>query len=280
MRVVPYIQKQRETRDKKIIVIDKYHTFMARPRGKKLGEIRNPKENESPEDLKKRNKRRATERTALMIANNFVEGCPYLTVTYDTENLPEGEELETRVKKDLRNFEDRLKRFYKKQGIELKYAATVENVMPGRGRAHAHLLLSSLPKVKTDREYERIFARIWGKGHVRVQQYGGEMTDATKLAAYFIKQEKAEGGARMNFSRNCEPPAERKKEIRRSESFSHRINVPKGYFVNKELTFQGLTDGGYPCQHIVLERCENTDRRYYDLDKGEYLERGRKSEGI
>ena len=115
---------------------------------------------------------------------------------------------------------------------------------------------------------------------MRVEQYGGEMTDATKLAAYFLKQDKADGGARMNFSRNCEPPAEKKKEIRRSESFSHRINVPKGYFVNKELTFQGLTDGGYPCQHIVLERCENTDRRYYDLDKGEYLERRRKSESI
>ena len=272
MRVVPYIQKVRNTRDKKIIVIDKYYNFMARPKGKKLKEIRNPKENVSPEDLKKRNRRRATERVALMIANNFVEGSPYLTVTYDKENLPAGEELETRVKKDLRNFEDRLKRFYKKQGVELKYAATVENVMPGRGRAHAHLVLSILPEVKTDREYERIFTKIWGKGHVRVEQYGGEATDATRLAAYFVKQEKADGGARMNFSRNCEPPAEKKKEIRRSESFSNRINVPAGYFVNKELTFQGLTDGGYPCQHIVFERCDNKDRRYYDLTKGEYLE--------
>ena len=86
---MPYMQKLRETKDKKIIVIDKYYSFMARPLGKKLAAIRNPQEKESPEDLKRRNKKRATERTALMIANNFSEGSPYLTVTYDSENLPD-----------------------------------------------------------------------------------------------------------------------------------------------------------------------------------------------
>ena len=80
---------------------------MARPLGKKLAAIRNPQEKESPEDLKRRNKKRATERTALMIANNFSEGSPYLTVTYDSENLPDYEDLSNRVKKDLRNFPEK-----------------------------------------------------------------------------------------------------------------------------------------------------------------------------
>nr|DAI61015.1 MAG TPA: protein of unknown function DUF1424 [Caudoviricetes sp.] len=271
---MPYMQKLRETKDKKIIVIDKYYSFMARPLGKKLAAIRNPQEKESPEDLKRRNKKRATERTALMIANNFSEGSPYLTVTYDSENLPDYEDLSNRVKKDLRNFLDRLKRAYSKKGVNLKYAATVENVEPGkRGRAHAHLLLPEIPGVKTDREYERIFKSIWGKGNVKVQQYGGEMTDATKLAAYFLKQAKKDGGARMNFSRNCDAPTEKKTEVRRSECFSSKIDVPAGYFVNKELTFQGWTRDGYPCQHIVLEQFGESVRRYWDFDKCDYRER-------
>ena len=68
------MQKIGKTKDKKIIVIDKYYSFTARPWGKKLADVRNPQTKESPEDLKKRNKKRATERTALMIANNFEEG--------------------------------------------------------------------------------------------------------------------------------------------------------------------------------------------------------------
>lgn len=273
---MPYMQKTKETKDKKVIVIDKYYSFRARPWGKKLADIRNPKTKESTEDMKKRNKKRAEERTALMIANNFTEGCPYLTITYTKENRPQGEEAEKEVKKDLRNFEDRLKRYYMKKGVVLKYAATVENVSADcRGHAHAHLLLPDLPEVRTDREYERIFTEIWGKGYVRVIQYGGEMKDATRLAAYFQKQNKADGGARMSFSQNCEKPVEEKKEIRRSSCYSEKIVIPAGYFVNKELTFQGYTRDGYPCQHIVLERCEDTERRYWDFVKGNYLERGR-----
>lgn len=281
---MPYMQKIGKTKDKKIIVIDKYYSFTARPWGKKLADVRNPQTKESPEDLKKRNKKRATERTALMIANNFEEGCPYLTITYTNENRPKGEDAEKKVKNDLRNFEARLKRYYLRKGIVLKYAATVENVAADcRGHAHAHLLLSALPEVKTDREYERIFSEIWGKGFVRVIQYGGEMIDANRLAAYFLKQNKADGGARMSFSQNCEKPVEKKKEIRSANCFSEKIDVPAGYFVNKELTFQGLTRDGYPCQHIILERCKDTDRRYWDFNRGDYCERrgrlGKKQKG-
>ena len=107
---------------------------------------------------------------------------------------------------------------------------------------------------------------------MRVIQYGGEMKDATRLAGYFLKQNKMDGGARMNFSRNCEKPVEEKKEIRRSNCYSEKIVIPAGYFVNKDLTFQGSTRDGYPCQHIVLERCKDTDHRYWDFNKGDYLE--------
>lgn len=269
---MPYIERERATKNRSIVVVDKYYSFRARPHGMKLKEIRQPKENETTEKQREGNRRRRIAEITMMIANNFEEGCPYLTVTYDEEHLPAPEEKETRTKKDLKNFIARLKRYYMKEGAVMKRGSTVENVAQ-RGRPHAHLLLSKLQGVTTDREYERIFSRIWGRGRVFVKQYGGEAADAAHLAAYFQKQDKRDGGARMDFSRNCEKPVEHKREIRRSECYADDVSIPPGYRISKELSYQGYTADGYPCQHIVLERDETSrQRRRYDVEAGIYKE--------
>lgn len=259
---MPYMERRTETRGRGVIALEKYYCYQARPMGIPLKDLRAGREKESPEDLKRRNARRRERETALRIAHNFREGDPYLTLTYDEEHLPAGEGRAERAQKDLRNFLLRLGRRYKKMGQELRYVATPENVAEGkRGRTHFHILVPALLGALTDRELERFFSGVWQLGRVHVRQYGGEITDAARLAAYFGKESRADGGARIRFSKNCEKPIAKKKIITRSECFAPDVVIPKGYHLVKELTYQGFTRDGYPCQTIVLERTRDGSAR-------------------
>lgn len=259
---MPYMERRTWTREKGVVCVEKYYCYQARPEGVSLRELRAGREKESPEDLKRRNARRRERETALRIAHNFREGDPYLTLTYDEEHLPKGEGREERARKDLRNFLLRLARRYRRAGKALRYVATPENVAEKkRGRPHFHVLLPALLEGATDRELERIFSEVWKLGRVHVRQYGGEIRDAARLAAYFGKESRADGGARIRFSANCGRPTVKKRVVTRSACFSSDIVIPKGYCLVKELTYQGFTRDGYPCQTIVLERTQESGAR-------------------
>ncbi len=277
---MPYIERKTYTKDHDVIRWEKYYCYLFRPEGIPLQELRAKKEKESPDDLKRRNARRRESNIAMRIANNFKEGDADLTMTYDAEHLPKGEERKERVEKDLRNLLGRIGRRYKKEGQEFRYVTTPENVAPGKkGRPHIHILLPALKVATTDRELERLFGKIWGKGRVHVRQYGGEITDAARLASYFGKEGKSEGGARIRFSRNCEMPKQQKKIIRRADCFSQDVRVPKGYRLVKELTYQGFTRDGYPCQTVMLEKLrgrEEQENCRYTMDEAGAHEKERR----
>ena len=270
---MPYMQKERMTEDRVVIVRDKYYSWKLRPRDKSIREQRAARKNETPEQQKANNQRRLQEAAALKIMNNFSGGDFYLSCSYDNEHLPDKSEKESRARKDLNNFIAKLKRRYKKLGCELKYVAVNENASPGsKGRVHAHLLIPQidLPGVKNRKQF---FSDLWGKGRVHVDDFGGELEDCIRLAGYFRKESKVKAGARIRMSHNLKNPIEKKKEIKHTECYSLDIQVPAGYEIEPALTYQGYTADGYPCQHIVMQRTDSKEasaRRRWSMKNMNY----------
>ena len=275
---MPYMQKTTCTSDKSILAIEKYYSWSVRPSGKQRAK-RAQKQNLSTERQQRINYRNAVDKAAMLMANNFTEGDFYLTVTYDEDHRPAKEETLERVNKDIRNFLDKLKRRYKKRGVEFKSVCIPENISgAGKGRPHFHVLIPQLPGLEHRR---KVFSELWGKGNVKVDEYGGTLTDARRLSGYFLKQDKKERGARLRTSQNLKRPKEEKKTITRANCYSFDFTIPEGYALNKEFSRQDYTEDGYPCQRLFFERVTGgtQDKRRYTFDADGFIKeaaRGRK----
>ena len=269
-----YMKKVTRTADSRIIVLEKYYSWKVRPTSCALKEKRAARRKESPEAMKENNRRLLIESAALKIANNFKEGDYYVTFTYDNTNLPATDEKQDRVKKDIRNTITKLKRRFEKAGLKFKYVAIPENLSPDtKGRAHFHILIPAMPALPTNKSRENFFSSLWGKGNVYCKEYGGTAEDAFRLASYFKKQKKEDSGARILMSHNMEKPVEKRQEIRFAECYSLDINVPAGYEVVREVSYQCYTQEGFPCQHVVLQKSASLAaslRRRYSVPRGQY----------
>ena len=130
-----------------------------------------------------------------------------------------------------------------------------------------------MPDLPTNKSRENFFSSIWGKGNVYCKEYGGTAEDAFRLASYFKKQKKEDSGARILMSHNMEKPVEKRQEIRFAECYSLDINVPAGYEVVREVSYQCYTQEGFPCQHVVLQKSASLAaslRRRYSVPRGQY----------
>ena len=270
-----YMKKVTRTADSRIIVLEKYYSWKVRPTSCALQEKRAARSKESPEAMKENNRRLLIESAALKIANNFREGDYYVTFTYDSASLPATDEKQDRVRKDIRNTITKLKRRFEKAGLTFKYVAIPENLSPDtKGRAHFHILIPAMPDLPTNKSRENFFSSLWGKGNVYCKEYGGTAEDAFRLASYFKKQKKEDSGARILMSHNMAKPVEKKQEIRFAECYSLDINVPVGYEVVSEVSYQCYTRDGFPCQHVVLQKSASitaTKRRRYSVPYGQYI---------
>lgn len=271
-----YMKKVTRTADSRIIVLEKYYSWKVRPTSCILKEKRAARKKESTEAMKENNRRMLIEAAALKIANNFREGDYYVTFTYDSSNLPATDEKQGRVRKDIRNTLTKLKRRFEKAGLKFKYVAIPENLSPDtKGRAHFHILIPAMPGLATNKSRENFFSSLWGKGNVYCKEYGGTAEDAFRLASYFKKQKKEDSGARLLMSHNMAKPVEKKQEIRFAECYSLDINVPAGYEVVREVSYQCYTQEGFPCQHVVLQKSASLAaslRRRYSVPLGQYAQ--------
>ena len=269
-----YMKKVTKTADGRIIVLEKYYSWKVRPTSCVLKEKRAARRKESPEAMKENNRRILIEAAALKIANNFREGDYYVTFTYDSASLPAADEKQDRVRKDIRNTLTKLKRRFEKAGLKFKYVAIPENLSPDtKGRAHFHILIPAMPALPTNKSRENFFSSIWGKGNVYCKEYGGTAEDAFRLASYFKKQKKEDRGARILMSHNMAKPVEKRQEMRFAECYSLDINVPAGYEVVREVSYQCYTQEGFPCQHVVLQKSASLAaslRRRYSVPRGQY----------
>ena len=275
---MPYMKRRQETTDKKFILQDKYYSYRAAPTDKKVRESRAARISQTTEQQKEINKRRAITELAMKIANNFHFGDWYLALTYRARPTSE------QAIKDFGNFTKMLKRTYQKLGKPLKYVAVLENLY-GRGRAHAHILLNEIGP--------EVLKKIQGywqdrHGRARLELFGGEIDDCTRLAAYYKKEDVSGASGRVRNSNGLEKPVEKKERVSRAECYSQQVKVPAGYRIHKALSWQGYTKDGYPCQHTIFVRDEVVNRcsvksvdnhRRKDDKNGRYERRKEKDRG-
>jgi len=238
-----YVQSKWISADKSIEILKKYHTFLLD--GKRTG-TRKQKENMTSEKQQEVNRRHREEKLMMLIKDNFPPGSWYLTVTY--RQRPNVDE----VPEDMRTFTKKIRYRMKKAGREFKWLGVKEN-LSGKGRPHFHLLMTEEFDYQTMRDMVK---SIWGKGFVKIEPFGGEIGDASRMAKYFTKQKITDANGRLTSSRNLIRSKPVKKKIKRADTWNRDMKPPAGYEIIKDLSYIGVTRDGYPLQRIVCQKIE------------------------
>lgn len=251
-----YIKEKFKSINGKIMMVKKYHNLFAMPTKSKTKQKRMQATNETTDKQAKINERHRKEKYMRLIADNFKAGDYYMTFT-TSEKMTADE-----FKASFRAFMQRLRREYERRtGEKIKYFRVMENLI-GRGRPHAHMLISNFCNVELVRG---IMAALWPDGHIRVDVYGGMAQDAYNLSSYFSKQDKKEHGAKIDTSRGNLIRREPKKEVVHAETFSDEIIAPKGWRVVKPLSYNTNAENGWAYQIAVFEKIEKVTLKHDGL---------------
>ena len=234
-----YVESRWVSADKSCMIIKKYHTWQY---GGKGG--RSQRTGVTSPEQQAINQRHRAERLAMLLKDNFEVGDWYLSVTYKEKPEPEN------VPHDSKLFMNRLRYRFEKAGVPFKWVQVIEN-LSGKGRPHFHVLVNKAFDFAT---MQRIMKRIWKNGFVKIEPFGGELSDAVKMANYFSKQKIADHAGHIHTSRNLLRRPPKKRKIKRSDTYSEKMTAPKGYVLVPSLCFNGKTAEGYPMQRIVCER--------------------------
>jgi hypothetical protein len=213
----------------RVIEMRKYYDARAHPRG----ERREPKGKVTSEAQEKINLRKAERDLRRLMNTNFQDGDYLIRLDFSKANLPDGDEMQKKMQKFLRNVRDAMKR----GGQKLRYIY-VKEIGP-RGGRHVHMMMN-----RCDTELLR---KYWKHGgiHIDPLNSGGQYS---KIASYFIKYSertrKTEGqlvGKRWNPSRNLKKPIIRKKRIG-ANRYRENVHVPAGYMLDKDSVAYGISD--------------------------------------
>lgn len=198
------------------------------------GRARAPRGKPTKEAQLKINKENQNEKARLLVNTNFGEGDVHASYTYDPKlgELPTDRE---RVVLDAGNLHDRLKRFFKKQGVTYKYFAVCE--VGKKGKWHIHIIMPYIRRADAE--------RIWGKGTVKISELDGT-GDYKDLVEYLLKKtdwefehkEELRGKRRYSTSRNLKKPTITVKQLRRRQ-FSLNPKPYKGYRILPESVYVG-----------------------------------------
>ena len=220
----------------------------------KEGRLRAARKNSTPERQRLQNIRRAKRRLILLLEENFSPWEDiHLTLTYAGEepSLP-------RVKKDIRNFLNKVKRIREKRGLsELKYIYAIGD--DADERIHVHLIMNG----GIDRtELEQ----IWGRGYANamaLQSYGGGLQG---MANYLYRQNEKERlkGNRQNLkswsgSRNLRKPKEHVSDCKMS---NRRVKIIAGGFQNEAKAVMEKVYPGYSLENCAVYYSDVVDGVY------------------
>lgn len=202
-----------------------YRMYYA-PRSDIKGGSRKKAENRTSEAQKKVNSRKRQRQLTRILNHNFSGRDLYVTYTYEEKKRPDVE----RLQKDIRNLMDRLRRYCKKAKEILKYVWVVE--VGEKGAVHIHMVLSSIKL--------EVIKKVWEKGWVTIKPMD-DSGQYRKLASYFIKYSektmrttKGLMGKSYSPSKNIIIPEPEKSKITNRNTYSHTIEVPAGYYVDKD----------------------------------------------
>lgn len=193
---------------------------------------RSNKEKKSRKEQEKLNRKNRIKKAVRMINTNFNEGDLYITLSYEGE-VPDKE----RAKKDVENYLDRIRRWWKKNkpNEEFKYVSVLDFLddpsKSKRTRIHHHLIISRMDR--------NIAEEKWGKGTANANRLQADNLKFTKVATYIASQAKT----RIGYSKNLKKPTitiNRTALTRRKvEQIAINENLHKEYFENnyKDLNF-------------------------------------------
>lgn len=239
--------------------VRKYHTFRFQGRGLK----RAPREKETSEQAAKRNERQAIRKLKMLMINNFELGDWHVTLTYPQETRPDGEG----ARKVLKRFFEKLRRYYRSKGKELRYIMVTEWESTN---LHHHVALNDVAGIG------KLFRELWPGGAFFSPLYENQNYDG--LAEYFVKETKrsfrnphSPFRQRYTCSRNLKKPEVERKVIHASEWRETPKVSPKeealGYVIDPDSIVTGFDNAGFPYQ-------EYTMIRYSDKRQLPYRKRG------
>ena len=209
---------------------------------KKREKTRSHRSNPTSAAVEKINRRNAERSLQVKLHANFGKGDIHAVLTYGGE-APSQED----ARKELKNFLQRLRRHFRKEGRELKWIAATEYQ---NHRIHHHVVLPAMDS--------RLLDRLWTAGHVRPTYLDGS-GDYRKLAAYLIKETDKtfrEPGAsskqRYSCSRNLTIPPVKTETVSARELMQHPKPI-KGYTVDEDSIYQGVNPvTGIPYMEYVM----------------------------
>jgi hypothetical protein len=136
---------------------------------------RAPRQKATPEQIEKQNQRNRENRIRRLIKANFTTHDFWVTLKYPAGTKKKIKEM----KKDFKNFRDRLKRKYKKHGSELKYIYRME--VGKNGGLHIHILVNRPAGIQADVDIKEAWrGHVW---YTTLYEEGGY----EKLASYIAK---------------------------------------------------------------------------------------------
>lgn len=204
--------------------------------GKGRAEERAPKSKPTSERQAAINRKRALEHLTLTMNASFGQGDLYVTFSYEKEKRPKSyEEFKAQAKKLMK----KLRRLYKKLGIDFRYIWVAERGK--QGATHIHMVMSGIDS--------RLLPEQWPHGYITVKHMDPS-GNYHKLAAYFIKysdktmrtEDKLQG-KRYNASKNLIHPKPEKTRIRKKRAFDPgAIKVPDGWYLDQDTVEYGVSD--------------------------------------
>lgn len=242
-----YVESRWQSVDGDCLIVKKYHTWKYGGKGghgKRVGV--------TSDEQAVINQRHRAERLGMLIKDNFKPGDWYLTMTYTDKPAAED------VPHDVALFMNRMRYRMNKLGVPFKWIQVVEN-LSGKGRPHFHILMNHAADFET---MQKIVKAAWKKGFVKIEPFGGQVSDAVKMASYFSKQKIQDHAGRIHTSRNLIRREPKKRKITRADTYSTKMIPPKGYILVPSLCYTGKTAEGYPIQRMVCERAETPPKRH------------------
>lgn len=211
------------------------------------GERRSPKRKATPDQIQKQNQYNREKNIRRLIKANFVPEDMWNTLKYPKGTRKDLEE----VKKDLKHFNDDMRKAYKKQGEEYKFIYRME--IGEHGGIHIHILINRSNIISNT---DILIQEKWKQGRVNYQtlyEYGGYQ----KLASYIVKKPNEEQEKQLSIfgeedrkelikyssSRNLVRPEPERKAYRRWTMQRMIDNGPvptPGYYIDKDSIRSGV----------------------------------------
>ena len=226
----------------------------------------------TPERVQKYKLKKLVKETWRLLDWNFGDGDMWCTFTFTKERRPA---TNKEAKKTIQKFLRGMKSMYKRQGLELKYILSCGR--GSKGGIHFHMVLSHFT------EWNKI-AQLWAKyandgDYVRVNFTPLEKKkNYKKLAEYLVKNGQEDFdklhesvfGKRITCSRNLIRFEPKRQKIS-ARFWGKRPPSLKGYYIDPELSYEGVDINGYPYRYTVYiqldedkqekVRCQLSNRR-------------------